>query len=118
MIFAFLAIVAALAALTLRELAAPGPSRIVTAVRRYSIAPYAAAAGAVVVLAVYLARPGWRTNMLSLAFLAGPVVFAAAFQRPLLARAGLRARWPSVARSCGLGVRRDIRGRQWPFDAT
>jgi hypothetical protein len=37
--------------------------------------------------------------------------------RNVYRRAVLRARWPSVARSCGLGVTNDRRSREWPGGA-
>jgi hypothetical protein len=100
------------------ELATPGPSRFTTAVRRYGIWPYLTVVVLLGGVVVFVVRPGWRDHLLSLIVLAIPAVIAASYRRQLLARAVLRARWPSVARSAGLGVLRDIRGRSWPFDST
>src|SRR3954469_2303454 len=119
MIFVALATVAALMLLALlAELAAPGPSRVVTALHRYGMWPYLlpllVAAGAV----IYYRRPVWRTDLASLAVLGIVGWIAGSVRYDWTRRAMLRARWPSVARSCGLAVRKDRRGRQWPFDST
>jgi hypothetical protein len=100
------------------ELATPGPSRLTTAIRRYGIAPYLVGLALLAGLLCAVLFPGARANIASLAVLAIPTWMLANVRWHLFRRTVLRARWVSVARSCGLGVTRDIRGRQWPFDAS
>lgn len=111
-------LVVVVGSLSLSEAAAPGPSRALTATRRYGLWPYVTGAALAAATATAVLVPASRLNLASLAVLAVPALVWGNARRRLFARAVLRARWPSVARSCGLGVRRDVRGRQWPFDST
>lgn len=107
----------ALVLAALAEVASPGPSRPVVAVSRYGTAPYLVAVLALAGVASWLLLPVWRSTIASVGLLAGIGWLYGCYRYHWLRRTILRGRWVSVARSCGLS-RRDVRGSQWPFDAT
>lgn len=111
---ALIALIVGGAWLALALTSEPGPNSWLTLIRRYGLlvvgpVPFIA-------LAAYLwARPGGAVVVVA-------VSLTALVCRPKLVRNGwrravLRARWPSVARSCGLCVINDRRSGQWPGGA-
>jgi hypothetical protein len=104
-------------AAVLAEMASPGPARGLVGVSRYGFVPFALVALVAAGLAGWFLLPEQRLNIISAAILAALALIWTGRRYHWLRRAGVRGRWPSVARSCGL-ARLDRRGESWPFDAT
>jgi hypothetical protein len=100
-----------------RLLSAPGPNRVLVATSRYGLAPWVAVVVVGGAAAAWWFFPAWRSTIASVGVLAGLAWVWAARRYRWLRRAGVRGRWPSVVRSCGL-ARLDRRGESWPFDVT
>ena len=113
----FVVVGALVLALVVMQLANQGPSKVLVAWHRYSLTLLvvlpAALGGSVL---AWLRWPlGRELVIVGWALVALWAVWSPT--KPLW-RMVLRARWVSVARSCGLANTNDRRGSNWPFDVT